>query len=63
MVGKKMGSLRLGRKIWIEFMARAKAGTVAIEQEVKNLEKKITNVIKVRVKENSINLKNEVQSM
>lgn len=58
-----MGSLRLGRKIWIEFMARAKAGTVAIEQEVKNLEKKITNVIKVRVKENSINLKNEVQSM
>lgn len=58
-----MGSLRLGRKIWIEFMARARAGTVAIEQEVKNLEKKITNVIKVRVKENSINLKNEVKSM
>lgn len=58
-----MGSLRLGRKIWIEFMARARAGTVAIEQGVKNLEKKITNVIKVRVKENSINLKNEVKSM
>lgn len=58
-----MGSLRLGRKIWIEYMGRARAGTVAIEQEVKNLEKKITNVIKVRVKENSINLKNEVKSM